>query len=185
MIIDQTPEPQTKRAPQKTIISKALFQRFDFAEGASFHRGPQRRSGLQLALWTWLSAGIDTLVLISMSCFFMVMFSFLMQTSAKNVLNIFIKQPEIKTLFTTIFLVSFWMYLITMRVLMSASVGEWTCQLRLGQPTQRLHVSYILRVMARTSLILMTGVVVLPLLSLLLKRDLVGGITGIKIYSLK
>ncbi|MGZ3725113.1 MAG: RDD family protein, partial [Pseudobdellovibrio sp.] len=75
-------------------------------------------------------------------------------------------------------------YMIMMRVFMGASLGEWSCQLRLGQPVQRIKPTYVLRVVARTTLLLGTGVVVFPILSLILNRDLLGDITGIRIYSL-
>lgn len=184
--LDPGPEQPLERAPVKSQFTKNIFHRFDFIEaGAGFHSGSQKRSGLKLALWTWLSASIDTLVLLSISCFFMIAFSLLMQSSAKSVLQSFIVQPQLSQLFLGMFLISFWIYLITMRLLMGASIGEWTCQLRLGQPAQRFKISYSFRVIARTSLVLLTGVILFPILSLIFRRDLVGDITGIKIYSLK
>ncbi len=183
---EQNPGHIPIQPPGRSSATRITFNRIDFVDGpVGFHNGPQKRSGLKLALWTWLSAGIDTLVLVSMSCFFMIVFSFLMQTSAKKVITSFIHQPALSHLFIGFFLVSFWLYLITMRLFMGASIGEWTCNLRLGQPSQRNQVGYVLRVMARTSLVLFTGIVVLPLFSLLFKCDLVGDMAGIKIYSLK
>jgi hypothetical protein len=87
-------------------------------------------------------------------------------------------------MFAISFVFSFWVYLVTMRVFMGASLGEWSCQLRLGQPLQRIKPTYVLRVAARTTTLLLTGVVTIPLLSLFLKRDLLGEFTGIRIYSL-
>ncbi len=186
---NSTTEPATEvpieRAPVKPQATSS-FPSLEFVEaGIGFHSGPQKRSGLKLALWTWLSAGIDTLVLVSMSCFFMMIFSILMQSPARNVVSSFIRQPELANLFVGSFLICFWLYLISMRLFMGASLGEWTCQLRLGQPAQRSRISYVFKVIARTTLVLFTGVIVLPMLSLLFKRDLVGDIIGIKIYSLK
>ena len=71
-----------------------------------------------------------------------------------------------------------------MRIFMGASLGEWTCQLRLGQPAQRMRASYYLRVIVRTTLILITGIITIPILSLILKRDLIGEVTGVRVYSL-
>lgn len=178
--------PAGERIPTIAPSAQLRFSRADFfEESAGFHRGPQKRSGLKLALWTWLSAGIDTLVLISMSCAFAIIFSLLLQTSARKVMTTFIEQPTLSHLLVGFFLACFWLYLIVMRVFMGASIGESACHLRLGQPQQRRQTGYVMRVMARTSIILGTGIVILPLLSLAFKRDLVGALTGIKIYSLK
>jgi hypothetical protein len=102
-----------------------------------------------------------------------------------DVFKILSLEPNIKEMFAISFVFSFWVYLVIMRVFMGASLGEWSCQLRLGQPLQRIKPTYVLRVAARTTTLLLTGVVTIPLISLLLKRDLLGELTGIYIYSLK
>jgi hypothetical protein len=180
----QVPEkPQNDRA---TELPGDLFRRLEFSdELVGFHGGPQKKSGIKLALWTWLAAAVDTLILISMSCFFMMSFSFLMRTSFKKVVLMMGAQTHALQIFLFSFLMSFWVYLIFMRVFNGATIGEWTCHLRLGQPTQRLRVNYVLKVILRTTLIMLTGLVTLPLLSLIFKRDLAGDLSGVKIYSLK
>lgn len=181
-------EPSLKKTikPLKRLNKNSLFERDDYfiEEGMGFRSGAQNRSGLKLALWSWMSAFIDTLVLISISCFTLVLFSFLMKSPAREMLRFLSGEPNVAKMFLTAFMLSAWSYLIMMRIFMGASLGEWSCQLRLGQPVQRIRTSYALRVAARTTLILLTGIITMPLLSLLLKRDLAGDITGIKIYSL-
>jgi hypothetical protein len=163
-----------------------LFKRDNFFidDHLSFQSGSQNRSGIKLALWSWMSAFIDTLILISISCFGIILFSILMKTQMRDVLQISSLESNILRLFMVSFLFSLWAYLVMMRLFMGASVGEWSCNLRLGQPVQRIKSSYVLRVIARTTLMLLTGVVVIPFLSLLLKRDIAGEITGLRIYSL-
>lgn len=181
-------EPSLKKTnkPSKPLNKTPLFQRDDYfvEEGTGFRSGAQNRSGLKLALWSWMSAFIDTLVLVSISCFAIVLFSFLMKSPAREMLRFLAIEPNIAKMFATSFLFSAWSYLIMMRIFMGASLGEWSCQLRLGQPIQRIRTGYALRVAARTTIILLTGIVTVPLLSLFLKRDLAGEMTGIKIYSL-
>lgn len=174
-----TPVPKSPLAPVD------IFQRLDFTENAvGFHGGSSKRTGVKLALWTWLSAAVDTLLMIAMSCFFVITFSFLMKTSAREVLQFLVQDMSLGKLFFGAFLCSFWMYMIFLRGFNGATIGEWTCSLRLGQPWQRLQSGYILKVLLRTTLIMATGIVTLPLLSLLFKRDLAGDISGLKIYSL-
>ena len=187
------PRPQTPPQPETPVRERApmrvrtgLFQRVDFTEEAvGFHGGSSsRRTGTKLALWTWMSAAVDTLIMISMSCLFVIAFSLLMKTSAKEVMISIFKDFGLAKLFMAAFLVSFWMYLVFLRGFNGATIGEWTCSLRLGQPFQHLQSGYVVKVLLRTTLIMLTGIVTLPLLSLILKKDLAGEITGVKIYSL-
>lgn len=167
-------------------LQNNLFKRTDYFvdNTTDFQGGAQSRSGLQLAFWSWMSAFIDALVLTSISCFSLILFSFLMKTPAREVFRSISIEPTVAQMFLMSFVFSFWAYMIMMRVFMGASLGEWSCQLRLGQPIQRIKPGYTLRVMARTTILLLTGVIVFPFLSLIFKRDLLGDITGIRIYSL-
>lgn len=178
--------PNRQKTPTLEKAQRHLFKRTDyFVDGqVEFQSGSQNRSGFHLALWSWMSAFIDTLILISISCFSLILFSFLMKTQARDIFRMLSFEPNISLMFLVSFLFSFWVYMVMMRVFMGASLGEWSCQLRLGQPVQRIKTGYVLRVMARTTILLFTGVITLPILSLLLKHDLLGDITGVRIYSL-
>lgn len=171
-------------------IRQDLFHGLDIVDsnfelGTGFRSGSQKRSGLKLALWTWLSAAIDALVLISVSCFFAIAFSFLMKVSPASLISTFIKEQQLPINLVLLFLLSTWSYLIFMRAFIGASIGEWTCDLRLGQPLQRYKATYILKVILRTSLVILTGVFVLPLISLFAGRDIAGDLSGVRIYSLQ
>ena len=72
-----------------------------------------------------------------------------------------------------------------MRVFLGASMGEWNCDLRLGEPLQWFDFSYLFRVILRTTVVVGSGLILLPILSLLFSRDLAGDISGVKIYSLE
>jgi hypothetical protein len=190
MLSQETEYREIPKGRSKTPAIKnepiGLFKRDDFFldDHLSFQSGSQKRSGFKLALWSWMSAFIDTLILISISCFGIILFSILMKTQMRDMLKISAVESNIIRLFVVSFLFSFWAYLVMMRLFMGASVGEWSCQLRLGQPVQRIKSSYVLRVIARTTMMLLTGVVVIPILSLMLKRDIAGDLTGLRIYSL-
>jgi len=174
-----------KREPP-TFSRTDLFRRVDFTENATgFHGGSSKRSGIRLAMWTWLSAAVDTLMMIALSCFFVISFSLLMKTSTPDVLRYILKDLNLAQIFGGAFLFSFWMYMIFLRGFNGATIGEWTCSLRLGQPWQRMQSGYILKVLVRTTLIMVTGIITIPVLSLIFKRDIAGDISGVKIYSLE
>jgi hypothetical protein len=175
--------PEIPEAPIKN--HSPLFRRIDFTEeSVGFQGGSQKRSGIKLALWTWLSASVDALILTSLSCFFILTFSFLMKTEASILFKSLFQSIQLYQVTMVSFVGSFWLYLVFMRVFSGATLGEMTCSLRLGQPLQRRQSTYILKVIFRTSLIILTGIFLLPLISLVLKRDIAGEISGLKIYSL-
>lgn len=178
-------ETPLKREPP-ALPRTDLFRRVDFAEDSvGFQGGPSRRTGIRLAMWTWLSVAVDTMMMIALSCFFVISFSLLMKTSAPDVLKYILKDLSLAKIFGAAFLFSFWMYMIFLRGFNGATIGEWTCSLRLGQPWQRVQSGYILKVLVRTTLIMVTGIITIPVLSLLFKRDIAGDISGVKIYSLE
>lgn len=127
---------------------------------------------------------IDSLILVSLSCFFLVSFALIVHSHFGEVFRAFLKMGTLKV-FATVFLTSAWLYLLTTRVFFGFSIGEWACDLRLGQPTERLKASYPLRVFIRSTLIVGTGLVPLPALSLLTGRDLAGKMSGVKLMSLR
>lgn len=150
-----------------------------------FNGGSSKRSGLKLAMWTWLSAFIDGLVLISIACFFTVSFSFLMKTSPGSIFTLFLKNQNLVSVVGFLLMLTIWTYLIFMRAFMGASIGEWACDLRLGQPVQRFKMSYLFKVIFRTTIIVLSGIIFIPILSLILSRDLAGDLCGLRIYSLE
>lgn len=184
--IPETPHPE----PTDPRVRSDLFRRLEIIDGdadlgTGFRSGSQKRSGFKLALWTWLSASIDALVLVSLSCLFAIAFSFLMRTSPTLLMVTFIKSQNPLFNLGLLFVLSTWSYLIFMRAFIGASIGEWTCDLRVGQPLQRFKSNYVFKVMLRTTLIMLTGVFILPLMSLLLARDIAGDLSGVRIYSLQ
>lgn len=191
--INKQENPQ--RAPRKREApvplrgpSKDLFKSRDmnFSVGTGFQGGPSRkRKGYRLALWSLMASVIDGLILFAISCAFLVLFSLLMKTPANAVIKTFFHSQSHIMLLAELYAVSAWVYLIATRVLTGSSIGEWACNIRLGQPHERLETRYVLRVLKRSTLIVVTGVVTLPILSLILGGDLTGKLCGLRLFSLK
>lgn len=186
--IDSWPEPRPQRGPSGPAEIFKVFRKerpvLEIVQGTGFHGGPvSRRKTYQVTLWSWVASFIDALVLISVSCLFLLAFASFVRHADPGILH-----PPKKSLekeFLVVFLMCSWIYMVTLRVLIGSSVGEWACDLRLGQPHERLKSFYPFRVAFRESLILATGLITLPLLSLLSGRDVAGRISGLKIFSLK
>lgn len=135
-------------------------------------------------LWSWTAALIDAFVLLSASCVFLMSFAWIVQTSPSQALASLAGAHYIVG-FLLLFAVCAWVYLITLRCLCGFTIGEWACDLRLGQPHQRLMKTYPMKVLLRSSLVIVTGLLVLPLLSLLTGRDWAGRLSGVSVMSLR
>lgn len=177
-------QPSTPRGPRLDRLF--LYQRgeLSFDQMISFKGGPRRRQGHQLILWSWLALLIDGLILMSMSCIFVLLFAALVRSPVSHLVQGF-SRVGLAQLFSVVFVASAWAYMVSLRIFFGFTVGEWTCDLRLGQPTQRLRASYPLKVIARMSLVFATGIAVLPLMSLLSGHDWAGRLCGIQLISLK
>lgn len=183
---DPQPEPQQDdQDPGSELGHLFRKQEFQFAS-TGFQGGPSaKRKGYVLAMWSWIASFIDLLILVSISCAFLVSFSLIMKTSLGPLLKSLNSDQGQGLLFLQIFVVASWLYSVTTRVFMGATIGEWACSIRLGRPQERLHSGYVLRVLLRSTLIVGSGLVTLPVLGLLSGRDLAGKFSGLRLFSLK
>lgn len=176
----EIPEEKTPSTPTYPESLKKIFrnrQNLEWEMGTGFNGGPVgRRKGYQLTLWSLVASTIDGLLLVAMSCIFLMAFVKIIHT------------PITKGLledFGFIYLVGSWLYMITTRFFIGSSIGEAACDIRLGKPQERLSRWYFLRVVVRATLVVSTGLVLLPLLSLLVGKDIAGKLSGLKLFSLK
>lgn len=72
-------------------------------------------------------------------------------------------------------------YLIT-RVFLGCSAGEWAYDQQMGLPKDQQSWTFSLMIVLRSVLALATGIVVLPLLSAIFRRDLLGQWIGLELY---
>lgn len=184
----RAPQPGAPSPKSRVQLDRLfLYRRGDVGwdQIVGFRGGPVRnRQGRKLVLWSWMASSIDALVLISASCLFLMTFSWIVHTSPV---------AAVRALAGTGFWVGFgalfascaWVYLLTLRCFFGFTIGEWACDLRLGQPHQRFMKSYPVKVLLRVSLIVGTGLFVLPLFSFLTGRDWAGKITGLFLISLR
>jgi len=187
--VDQTIIDKNPGVEQEITYRRPLFIRREYSfvddDKNQSTRGPSRRQGFKLALWSWLSLLTDGLVIVAAGCFFNLVFMFTVQQFFKADLGFLYLKSNRALSFSCVFIFTGWIYFIATRALVGASVGEWTCSLRLGQPSERLSDTYITRLLIRTTVGVLTGIILLPLMSLFFKKDISGFISGLKLYSLK
>lgn len=188
--IDRSPERTPLRIPdiesdnrsnEKSVAPKSAL----FFNGTQFQGGPRRRSPQKVIFFMWTAAIIDWLIILAMSLIAVVILS---QVGTSEVMQtmkwLFAKSASEKS-FLGLLIICGWVYFIVVRTYLGATIGEWTCDLRLGKPSERMQKRYVLRNFARTSIVIVSGLFVIPVLSLIFKKDLAGSFSGLYIYSLK
>ncbi len=67
-----------------------------------------------------------------------------------------------------------WIYLVGHRVFLGFTPGEWVFDQRLGKPEEFGTANYALKAIARSTVVLLTGFIVFPVLSLFMNKDVLG-----------
>lgn len=81
-----------------------------------------------------------------------------------------------------IFAANAWIYLVINRVFLGYTPGEWVFDQRLGLPIDHGKNIYGVQVALRATVVVLTGVILLPILSMITRTDLAGKITGLSLF---
>jgi len=76
-------------------------------------------------------------------------------------------------------------YYVSCRTFMGFTPGEWAFDQRCGNEVQMASTTYVLKVLARTSLNAATGFILFPIISMLVGEDILAKLTGIQIQMQK
>ncbi|MEY4616368.1 MAG: hypothetical protein RJB66_1328 [Pseudomonadota bacterium] len=76
-------------------------------------------------------------------------------------------------------------YMSLSRLMMGASIGEMVFEVQLGTTEQRQDMGYNFRVLMRSFLAIMSGLLVIPLFSLIMRQDYLGDLCGLRLYKVK
>ncbi len=74
-----------------------------------------------------------------------------------------------------------WIYLVSTRVFLGYTPGEWVFDQRLGLPEQMNDWTYGAKVALRSLIMLATGYFILPLISMILNKDFVGKLMNLEL----
>ncbi len=74
-----------------------------------------------------------------------------------------------------------WIYLVGHRVFLGFTPGEWVFDQRLGKPEEFGTTDYAWKAVLRSTVVLLTGFIVFPLISFAMNRDYLGKLMGIEL----
>ena len=128
------------------------------------------------------SAILDCVVVLALTMIFM---TALVSVTKVDVLNLILNsQQDIPTQgsLALLYFAVYLMYAVIARSFFGRTLGEWTFDHQLGSAQDQQQTLYPIKVVFRSLITLMTGVVILPLLSLIVGQDLAGRISGVQLY---
>lgn len=83
-----------------------------------------------------------------------------------------------------LFLFLTWIYLIVHRIFLGATPGEWVFDRRLGKIEDMGTFKFVGQVFARATIVILTGVIFVPLASLIMNKDLLGKWLGLELHQI-
>lgn len=182
-MLDRNPEKGRKENPRPSIrerLPKGALPDHDFLESATetaFHSGSHRSpSGRVLMAWSFAATVIDVLVVFSLVCLFLFVSLLVLRSMSEPIA---LGRETFTRFVVPLFIFLYSSYLILVRVFLGNSIGEWACGLKLGEPRQRFSPGYVRLVLGRFFVVVATGVIVLPLISLLSGIDWAGRLSGV------
>lgn len=144
------------------------------------HDSPQRK--LMPAPVSFESAFLDLIIVAAFSMVFLVALLTVTKIDLSLVAGNLDRDNMTRIALGVLFVAVMQMYAVVSRSFFGRTIGEWTFDLQLGVDEEQRREAYPFRVILRSLLNTVTGVVLLPLLSALIGRDLAGQLSGVKLY---
>lgn len=173
------PQPEAYKPPKmKKVPLQSELASVGTRRGAADSPPPR----LQPATVNVGSAILDAVIVVALSMVFLVALFMVTKVDAGQVMANLSEQTMTQASMVVLFLAVMQMYLIISRSFYGRTIGEWTFDLQIGEDREQTQESYPLRVTMRSLLVMATGIIVLPLASAIMGRDLAGQITGVRLF---
>jgi len=154
------------------------------AEKVGTRRGaadsPQR--SLMPAAASIPSAILDGIIVFALSLVFLVALLMVTKVDLNVVVRNINKDIMTQTSLAILFIAVMQMYTVIARAFFGRTLGEWTFDVQLGQDKEQELESYPVKVALRALLTTVTGLILLPLISAVMGRDIAGSVTGVQLY---
>ncbi len=167
--LKKSPMPSATKEPAPTVGTR---------RGAA--DSPPRK--LMLAPVSFESAFLDLIIVAAFSMVFLIALLMVTKVDLSIVIANLDKDIMTRIAFGVLFITVMQMYAVVSRSFFGRTIGEWTFDLQLGVDEEQRHEIYPLRVILRSLLNTVTGLILLPLISALIGRDVAGQLSGVKLY---
>lgn len=125
---------------------------------------------------------LDAIIVAALSLIFLMTVLFITKVDLAAVVKNLSYDGMAQLSLLTLFVAVTQMYAVVSRCFFGRTLGEWTFDMQLGEDQEHDSQIYPLRVVWRSLLNTVTGLAVLPLLSMLLNSDIAGRLSGARLY---
>ena len=137
---------------------------------------------LQPASVSFASAALDAVIVFALTLVFLIALMAVTKVDLNAVLRNIGDQTMTQISLAVLFVAVMQMYAIISRSFFGRTLGEWTFDLQVGRNEEQKLESYPLKIAMRSLVTTLTGLILLPLISLIMGRDLAGRISGVQLY---
>lgn len=123
---------------------------------------------------------LDALVALGVGCILLAISLGITNANLMALLESSKTDVQTMALLAILFVAGGTLYVVGARSFLGATLGEWSYEVRVGEVGRRDRWYYPLLVFWRSALVIGSGIVVLPILSAVFGRDLLGDLTGLK-----
>lgn len=124
----------------------------------------------------------DSIVIVSLACLFVVATLLIANVDPLVVATMATRDDMTLLSVLALFASVIQIYYLISRGFYGSSLGEWAFDLEVGTRNQQASILYPIQVIFRTLINTLTGFILLPILSLLIGRDIAGAVSGIRLY---
>lgn len=176
-------ENESPSAVENILQTLQKNNRYNFSnDKKSHHSGPTLKASYKKSRWMLTSSLLDAMLVLAMSLLCMIIG--LILTKIDLVASLTSPETQIDVALATFALFAFvsFTYLVLNRIFLGWTPGEWAFEQRIGQLEELHSNSYSLKIVLRSALVILTGFIVFPILSLITRKDLAGMISGAHLY---
>jgi hypothetical protein len=131
---------------------------------------------------SFASAGLDGIIVLALAMVFLIALVAVTKVDLNAIIRNLNKDHMTQISLGVLLLAVMQMYVIIARAFFGRTVGEWTFDLQIGRDEDQRKEVYPLRVALRSLINVVTGLIVLPLVSGFLDQDLAGRMSGAFLY---
>lgn len=178
--------PQKKKTDPVDDILKSLHKN----KNMSFDMGVEVKNKIpnvktdtyKLSPWIFSTTILDGMLVTALTLLAMILVLVITKIDLIRVLTTSESDPSVYLATLLLFSSMAFIYLFGSRLIMGSTPGEWAYDLRIGNPKNQNSMDYVLQVFARSILVILTGFVFFPILSLIFKKDILGHLTRAALY---
>ena len=180
--------PQQKPAPAKPLVQSPQPAPWTPAlSGKTFEESIKKtqKPGWVTVAASWPASIFDSTMILGMTLLFSAVVFAVTGISLSDLGDMLRNDPAAQLASVVLLICVLEIYAVGCRTFFSMTLGEWAFDYRLGTPEDQQTTVYPVMVAWRALLITLTGFVVLPAISSIVKRDVTGLLTGVDLYAEK